>query len=60
MLIKWDNNSFCLWLVKDIPTNGLYCTFNSKNNENAVAFKTTIDKLKELDYEFPYYINSNI
>lgn len=41
------------WLVKDIPTNGLYRTFNSKNNENAVAFKTTIDKLKELDYEFP-------
>jgi len=41
------------WLVKDIPTNGLYCTFNSKNNENEVAFKTTINKLRELDYEFP-------
>ena len=28
----------------------VYC---SKNNEITVAFKTTIDKLKELDYEFP-------
>lgn len=38
------------YMRRDIGRKGLYITINSKNDKNTVAFKNTIQKLKELDY----------
>lgn len=40
------------WLSKNIITRGLYDNFNSKNNNNTVAFRKTLNKLSEMDYKF--------
>uniref|UniRef100_A0A6C0BTV6 Glycosyltransferase 2-like domain-containing protein n=1 Tax=viral metagenome TaxID=1070528 RepID=A0A6C0BTV6_9ZZZZ len=56
-LIRILNNIKCYlsqkdWLSKNIITRGLYDNYNSKNNNNTIAFKNTILKLSELGYKF--------
>lgn len=39
------------WLVKSLPSRGLYVNFNNRNNNNTSSFKNTFEKLKELGYK---------
>jgi len=39
------------WLVKDLPTNGLFHNFNSKNKKNNVSVMNTMSELKKLNYK---------
>ena len=41
------------WQVKDLTCDGLYVTYNCKNETNTKLLKNTIEKLKELKYKFP-------
>lgn len=40
------------WQIKDLNNIGLFATFNNKNNNNNKLFKNTLEKLKELGYNF--------
>ena len=40
------------WGLKNLSNNGLFITFNSKDNNNNKSFKNTFKKLKELEYNF--------
>lgn len=56
-LVRILNNINCYlprtnWCKQDLTNSGLYINFNSKNNNNTIAFKKTIEKFKELDYNF--------
>ena len=56
-LVRILNNVKCYlgdkkYCVNFIPNNGLFITFNSINNNNNIAFHTTMKKLKELGYKF--------
>ena len=56
-LVRILNNIKCYvglkkWHTKDISSNGLWVNYNSKKNNNTIAFQNTIKKLKELEYNF--------
>lgn len=56
-VIRVLNNIQCYistkkWQKQNLVTKGLYHHYNSKGNNNTVAFKKTIEKLKQLGYNF--------
>lgn len=49
-ILRIMNNIKCYvgnknWSMKDLTDNGLYCQFNSKNNNNTVIFKNILERL---------------
>jgi predicted O-methyltransferase YrrM len=58
-IIRVMNNVDCYirnenWLTKDISGKGLFVKFNNHNNNNTIAFRKTIEKLK-LTYFFEFF-----
>jgi hypothetical protein len=42
-----------IWMKRDLPNNGLYVNFNSKNNSNTIAFQRAITEIaKKTNYKF--------
>lgn len=56
-IVRILNNVNCYvsntkWLQRDLHNMGLYLQFNSKNNNNSIAFNKTLNILKENGYKF--------
>lgn len=56
-ILRVMNNVDCYvdgkkWIKMDLPNEGLFSTFNSKNNNNTLAFKKTIKELSKTSYKF--------
>ena len=64
-IVRILNNINCYigntkWCIEDLPSIGLSYNFNSKNNNNTLSFKNTINKLKELDYKVELFYDKDL